>query len=90
MFSWFSKTPKDSVCFWRLLKPPGFEGSDEKGPGLKTIQHSLLEVLRVTHVHPMGAIGPEAPLSPVLGGTPQAPHWTSRGLVGGQQTSSGT
>ena len=50
------RLPK-TVFFWRLPKPPVFEGSDEKEPGLKTIQHSLLECAEGDQRPPHGCHG---------------------------------
>ena len=43
MVSWFSKTCKDSVIFWRHVEASSLWGQWWEGTGLKTIQHSLLE-----------------------------------------------
>ena len=40
----------------------------------------------MTSVHLSGAVGPEIPLSPGMGGATQVPHWAAGGLAGGQQT----
>ncbi len=47
--------------------------------------HSL-RVLRMTSVHPSGAVGPEIPWSPRTGRTAQTLHWTTGGLAGGLQS----
>ena len=72
------------MFFWSP-KPPVFEGSDEKEPGLKTIQYSLLEGAEDDQSLLMSTVGPEVPLSPGMGGTPQAPPLDQQ-RTGGLQT----
>ena len=63
-----------------MLKPPVFEGSDEKEPGSKPSSTHSLRVLRMTSVQLKGVLGPETPLSPATGEAAWAPDWTSGGL----------
>ena len=65
-----------------MPKPPVFEGSDEKEPGLKTIQYSLLEGAEDDQSLLMSTVGPEVPYHLGWEAPHRHPHLTSRGLVG--------
>lgn len=85
MISFFSKDLQRLCSSGGIRKPPVFEGSDEKEPGLKPIQHSLLEGAKDDQCLVMNAVGAEGPLSPGMGGAPQAPPLDQQ-RTGGLQT----
>jgi len=73
-----SQSLAKTLCFsGGILKPPVFEGSDEKEPGSKPSSTLSLRVLRMISVQLKGLVGPETPLSPGTGEASRAPHWTS-------------
>ena len=85
MISLFSKELQRLCSSGGMLQPPVFEGSVEKEPGLKPIQHLLLEHAKDDQCLLMSAVGLEDPLSPVMGGAPQAPPFDQQ-RTGGLQT----
>lgn len=87
-----SQSLAKTLCFsGGILKPPVFEDSDEKEPGLKPSSTLSLRVLRMTSVQPKGLVGPETPLSPGTGGASHGhPTGPARSQLAGYRPSSGT